>query len=239
MPDLPTKRACVQVLLRSHSPADAIATYYALHHNPARTCLFVHHDTAGRADGFLVRAQTGMDLFTQTVIVRAPSDQAARELFQNGLIIGRPYYVLLPPELETVAARDLDVSSSERLRVYCLEPQHFRPTINALVQPGAGTTGMPRFEIRSEQRTLSTAGVIWRSPDFAEIYVSTVPEARGRGWGRAVVAALANQLLGSGVLPIYVTAENNQRSIRVAEAIGFIDTGTNMVSCSVTLQATH
>ena len=147
--------------------------------------------------------------------------------------------MLLPPELETVAARDLDVSSSERLRVYCLEPQHFRPTINALVQPGAGTTGMPRFEIRSEQRTLSTAGVIWRSPNFAEIYVSTVPEARGRGWGRAVVAALANQLLGSGVLPIYVTAENNQRSIRVAEAIGFIDTGTNMVSCSVTLQATH
>ena len=239
MPDLSTKRACVQVLLRSHSPADAIATYYALHHNPARTCLFLHHDTAGRADGFLVRAQTGMDLFTQTVIVQAPSEQATRALFQSGLIVGRPYYMLLPPELEAVAARELDVSSSDRLRVYYLEPQRFRPTINALVQPGAGPSGMPRFEIRSEQRALSTAGVIWRSPDFAEVYVSTVPEARGRGWGRSVVAALANELLGSGVQPLYVTAENNQRSIRVAEAVGFTDTGTSIYSGSVTLQATN
>ena len=67
----------------------------------------------------------------------------------------------------------------------------------------------------------------------------TVREARGRGWGRAVVAALANELLGSGVQPLYVTAENNQRSIRVAEAVGFTDTGTSIYSGSVTLQATN
>ena len=62
---------------------------------------------------------------------------------------------------------------------------------------------------------------------------------RGRGWGRSVVAALANELLGSGVQPLYVTAENNQRSIRVAEAVGFTDTGTSIYSGSVTLQATN
>ncbi|MDP7544523.1 MAG: hypothetical protein QGG31_02010, partial [Anaerolineales bacterium] len=82
---------------------DAIATYYALHHDPARTRLFLHHDAAGHADGFLVRAQTGMDLFTPTVIARAPSEQAAATLFQSGLIAGRPYFLLLPPELEAVA----------------------------------------------------------------------------------------------------------------------------------------
>ena len=239
MPDIATKRARVQALLSAHSPADAIATYYALHHDPARTRLFLHHDAAGHADGFLVRAQTGMDLFTPTVIARAPSEQAAATLFQSGLIAGRPYFLLLPPELEAVAFRDLEVSAAERLHVYCLEPKHFRPVINALVQPGAGQNGMPRFEIRSEQRALSTAAVIWRSPHFAEISVSTAPEARGRGWGRSVVAALTNEILRMGLQPLYVTAENNEGSIRVAEAVGFSDTGARIFSGSATRPAAN
>ena len=234
MPDLATKRACVQTLLSAHSPADAIATYYALHHDPARTRLFLHHDAAGQADGFLARAQTGMDLFTPTVTARAPSEQTAGALFQSGLIAGRPYYLLLPPELEAVAFRDLEVSAAERLRVYCLESKRFRPVINALVQPGAGQNGMPRFEIRSEQRALSTAAVIWRSPHFAEISVSTAPEARGRGWGRSVVSALANEILTTDAQPLYVTAGDNQASIRVAEAVGFDDTGARIFSGSAT-----
>ncbi|HJN42068.1 MAG: GNAT family N-acetyltransferase [Anaerolineales bacterium] len=234
MPDIATKRARVQALLSAHSPADAIATYYALHHDPARTRLFLHHDAAGHADGFLVRAQTGMDLFTPTVIARAPSEQAAATLFQSGLIAGRPYFLLLPPELEAVAFRDLEVSAAERLHVYCLEPKHFRPVINALVQPGAGQNGMPRFEIRSEQRALSTAAVIWRSPHFAEISVSTAPEARGRGWGRSVVSALANEILTMDVQPLYITAGDNQASIRVAKALGFDDTDARIFSGSAT-----
>ena len=234
MPDIATKRARVQALLSAHSPADAIATYYALHHDPARTRLFLHHDAAGHADGFLVRAQTGMDLFTPTVIARAPSEQAAATLFQSGLIAGRPYFLLLPPELEAVAFRDLEVSAAERLHVYCLEPKHFRPVINALVQPGAGQNGMPRFEIRSEQRALSTAAVIWRSPHFAEISVSTAPEARGRGWGRSVVSALANEILTMDVQPLYITAGDNQASIRMAKALGFDDTDACIFSGSAT-----
>jgi RimJ/RimL family protein N-acetyltransferase len=234
MPDIATKRARVQALLSAHSPADAIATYYALHHDPARTRLFLHHDAAGHADGFLVRAQTGMDLFTPTVIARAPSEQAAATLFQSGLIAGRPYFLLLPPELEAVAFRDLEVSAAERLHVYCLEPKHFRPVINALVQPSAGQNGMPRFGIRTEQRALSTAAVIWRSPHFAEISVSTAPEARGRGWGRSVVSALANEILTTDAQPLYVTAGDNQASIRVAKAVGFDDTGARIFSGNAT-----
>lgn len=239
MPDLATKRACVQALLNTHSPADAIATYYALHHDPERTCLFLHHDTDGRADGFLVRSQTGMDLFTPIVTMRAPSEQAAGALFHSALIAGRPYYLLLPPALEAAAGRELDMSASERLCVYCLDPAHFRPTINALVQPKTGPNGMPRFEICSNQRVLSTSVVIWRSPHFAEVSVSTAPEARGRGWGRSVVAALANELMRTGVQPLYVTAENNQGSRRVAEAVGFSDTGVRIFSGSATLRFAH
>ncbi len=239
MPDLATQRARVHALLEGRSPADAIATYYALHHNPARIGLFLHQNDAGPADGFLVRAQTGTDLFTPTVIVRAPSDQAAGALFRRGLIAGRPYYLLLPPELEAVALRDLEVSAPDRLWVYCLEPQRFQPVINALVQRGSGHNGTPRFEIRREQHVLSMAGVIWRSPHFAEISVSTVREARGRGWGRCVVAALANELLRTGILPIYVTARDNHTSIRLAEAVGFVDTGARIFSGSATRPVTN
>jgi RimJ/RimL family protein N-acetyltransferase len=180
-----------------------------------------------------------MDLFTPTVTARAPSEQAARALFRSGLIAGRPYYLLLPPELEDAALHELQLSASERLRVYCLEPKHFRPTINALVQPAEGQSGMPRFEIRSDQRALSTAGVIWRSPHFAEVSVSTAPEARGRGWGRSVVAALTNEILRMGLQPLYVTAENNEGSIRVAEAVGFSDTGARIFSGSATRPAAN
>ena len=175
-----------------------------------------------------------MDLFTPTIIARAPSERAAATLFQSGLIAGRPYFLLLPPELEAVAGRELEVSAPERLRVYCLDARNFRPIINALVQPAGGKNGAPRFEIRSGQRALSTAAVIWRSPRFAEISVSTAPEARGRGWGRSVVSALANEILTTDVQPLYVTAGDNQASIRVAEAVGFDDTGARIFSGSAT-----
>lgn len=226
-------------MLNTHSPNDAIATYYALHHKPALTCLILHHDAAGKTDGFLVRAQTGMDLFTPTIIVRAPSQEVAGTLFRSGLIAGRPYYLLLTPELASVASHEMKVSASETLRLYCLKQQNFQPIINVLVQPSVGPNGMPRFEIRSEQRMLSSAGVIWRSPNFAEVSVTTAPEARGRGWGRSVVAALARELLSTGVQPLYMTAENNIGSIRVAEAVGFSDTGTRFFSGSATRMITN
>ena len=235
MPDLATQRACVQALLNTHSPADAIDSYYALHHDPARTCIYLHHDTKGQTDGFLVQSQTGMDLFTPIITMRAPSDQAAGALFHSGLIAGRPYYLLLPTALEEAAERELEMSASERLRVYCLDPAHFQPIINALVQPKTGLNSLPRYEICSRQRVLSTSGVIWQSPHFAEVSVSTAPEARGRGWGRSVVAALANELIRTGVQPLYVTAENNEESIRVAEAVGFSDTGVRIFSGSATM----
>ena len=237
MPDMSTKRAYVQNILSTHSPADALASYYALYHNPDRTSLFLHENESGKTDGFLVRAHTGMDLFTPTVTMRANSDQAATTLFRIGLISNRPYYLLLPHELEAVASHKLKMTATARLRVYCLEPNNFQPIINALVQHKTDQNGKLRFEIRSGERILSSAGVIWQSPYFAEVSVSTVPEARGRGWGRSVVAALANKLIQMGMHPIYVTAEDNPGSIRVAQAVGFVDTGTRIFSGSATRPA--
>lgn len=239
MTDIAVKRTYVQSMLSTHSPADALASYYALHHNPDRTSLFLHENESGQTDGFLVRAHTGMDLFTPTVTMRAKSDQAAATLFRIGLISNRPYYVLLPPELEAVAAHELEITALAKLHVYCLESKNFRHIINALVQPNTDLNGLLRFEIRSKERALSSARVIWQSQYFAEISVSTVPEARRRGWGRSVVSALANELVQMGIQPIYVTTEDNPGSIRIAQAVGFVDTGARIFSGSATRPSTH
>ena len=126
-----------------------------------------------------------------------------------------------------------------KLRVYCLESKDFQHIINALVQPHTGANGLLGFVIRSKGRTLSSARVIWQSQYFAEISVSTVPEARGRGWGRSVVAALVNELVHRRIRPIYVTTEDNPGSIRVAQTVGFVDTGARIFSGSATRPSTH
>ena len=65
----------------------------------------------------------------------------------------------------------------------------------------------------------------WQSPRFAELYVYTDPAVRGRGWGKSVVHALVGMILKTGRTPLYVVSENNEYSIRLAAAVGFVDTG--------------
>jgi len=238
---LDTLRASLRPLLDERSPADALASYYALHHPPDRTELFVHHDDAGAAEathrasppggetgpviGFLVRARTGLDLFRPLVTFRADSDAAARSLFRDGLVAGRPAYLTVPAKLGQWASRYLKVTDAELHRLYRLNPQRYQPQINVLVVSSASPDGLPRCEIRSGEKASAVAGVNWQSPAFAEVYVYTDPAVRGRGWGRAVVEALSGLILGTGRMPLYVVAESNTYSIRLAEAVGFEDTG--------------
>ena len=94
-----------------------------------------------------------------------------------------------------------------------------------LVQPARAPDGSPRFVIRSQGQTASEAGVNWRSPHFAELFVRTEPRATGRSWGKAVVAACASSLVQARVQPLYMVTEGNEASARLAEAVGFVDTG--------------
>jgi predicted GNAT family acetyltransferase len=95
------------------------------------------------------------------------------------------------------------------------------------VQPARAPDGSPRFVIRSRGEIASEAGVNWRSPHFAELFVRTEPWARGRGWGKAVVASCAMTLIESGVQPLYMVDKANTASRRLAEAVGFVDTGSH------------
>lgn len=212
-------------MLDERAAADALACYYALHAPAGRAEIFVRQDPSGEPAGFLVRARTGMDLFRPLVTFRARTEADARALFREGLPEGRPVYLTVPSELGPWAYRHLDVTGAEVHRLYRFQPGRAAPILNVLAVAGRDPGGAPRCEIRSGEQVGAVAGVNWQSPDFAEIYVYTDPAVRGRGWGKAVVSALASQLAQAGRTPLYVAAESNDYSIRLAEAVGFVDTG--------------
>ena len=114
-------------------------------------------------------------------------------------------------------------------RIYRFESAPARPEINVIVQPGEGPF---RFEIRSrDDHVAAAAGVNWQSEHLAEMYVYTEPEHQGRGWAKAVGAACVRALLEKGLVPIYVAAEENKASHKVALALGFRETGAREVEC--------
>ena len=69
---LDPRRASLRPLLDENSVADALASYYALYHPPDRAEVVIHPTDSNQADGFLVRARTGLDLFRPLATFRAP-----------------------------------------------------------------------------------------------------------------------------------------------------------------------
>jgi RimJ/RimL family protein N-acetyltransferase len=220
-------RSVVRSLLDERSTADALAAYYALHHPADRTELFVQpgEPSGGPPRGFLVRARTGMDLFRPLVTGRLRDDETARALFERGLIPGRPVYLTLPEAEARWANKYLQVTDAELHCIFRYAPEKYQSEINVLVVTSTGPDGLAHCEIRASDRAGAVAGINWQSPRYAEVYVYTEPAVRGRGWGKSVVKVLVGLILKSGRLPLYVVAESNEYSIRLAEAVGFIDTG--------------
>ncbi len=217
-------RRQARLLLDLSAPRDALAAYYALYHNPARTRLYIA-EREGKTEGFLVVCQTGQDLFQQQAVLRARNEEIAMRLLDQGLYPRRPYYLIITPELHIVAGRKIDVERAEVNRIYRLDLGRYRPAVNVLVVSTVGPNGLPRFVIRSGEQTAAESGINWQSPHFAELYVWTAPEARERGWGKTVVESCAAAMIRAGVQPLYTVSEGNKASIGLAESIGFVDSG--------------
>jgi hypothetical protein len=232
---LADERRQIRRLLDENAPADAFTAYYGLHHDPKRTQIFTHSDTSGQVDGFLVRAQTGMALFQPVVALRARSDEVAADLLRRGLIPARPYYLVAPLAFGPLINRTLMSSDAEVLCTYALDPAQFEPAINVLTVSNPAPDGLPRYEVRQGDVVMTAAGVNWRSPRYAEVYVYTKAEARGRGWGKAVVSAVCADLLKQKLWPIYVVHEQNTTSTSLALSLGFRDSGTREYAAQVTL----
>ncbi|HRF47013.1 MAG TPA: GNAT family N-acetyltransferase [Anaerolineales bacterium] len=219
------ERRNVQALVRQDDPADALAVYYALY-APANTrAVFTAVDAAGVPDGFLVRARTALDLFRPIVAFRARTERAAESLIALGVPAARPVILAVPAHLGPWAYKYLQTSDAEVHRIYRLDAADHHPLVNVLATTGRDPNGGPRCEIRSGDQLGAVAGVNWQTSHFAEVYVYTDPAVRGRGWGKSVVSTVAGLVLATGRIPLYVVAENNDYSIRLAEAVGFHDTG--------------
>ena len=224
--ELSEKRRALRPLLSAHDPADALVSYYALWHDPNRTQLALSRDAQGRVDGFVAACRTGADLFRPTVTLRAPDSDVAGGLLRGTLAPNRPYQVIVPVTLASAVREHLEVQQSRLLSVYRLDPARFQPVVNVLVQRVAGPGGAPRFQIESQGQVAAISGTNWRSPTFAEVYVHVHPMGRRRGWGKSVVSACTASLLEARLSPLYLAEKQEQFSIRIAENLGYTDTGS-------------
>ncbi len=232
---LDDRRREVQRLLSASDPGDALASYYALWHDPRRTKLVVHYDVDGTALGFLTASQTGVDLFRPLITLRAPDADVVGALVESSLARLRPYSIIVPMRLASYVRDHLEVSQPAWERIYQLDPSRFQPIINVLVQRVAGPDKAPRYQIESQGKVVAVSGTNWRSPAFAEVFVVVHPSGRGRGWGKSVVSACIDDLLAAKVRPLYSVQEGNSASIHLAEALGFVDTGRRQFTAHVTL----
>ncbi len=234
-PELANLRREIRPLLSVNAPRDALAVYYALHHDPRRTQLTLHRRADGRPDGFLVVAQTGIDLFRPVVTLRASTEEGIDQLLQAGLMPARPYSLITPIELAGAVRAFLRVEQPGIQRTLALDPSRFQPIINVLVTRTPDASGLLRFQIESQGRSMAVAGTNWRSPYFAEVYVYAEPAAQGRGWAKSVVSACTQHLLEQRIRPLYVVREDDSPSARLAESLGYVDTGEREFTCQATL----
>lgn len=222
-------RESARDLLNEFDAADALASYYALYHDPQRTTLFVHRNTEDVVDGFLARCQTGFDLFRPLVAMRVRGSGALPVLLESGLSPGHPHLIALPARLAEQVTTHVALSEVARNLILRLEPARFRPVINVLVARSQDLSGNPRAIIRRGDQTVASAGVNWRSPIFAEVYVQVDAAFWSRGYGLSVLSAVVEELLKKQAMPIYAVERSNEASRKLAQEIGFVDTGAREV----------
>lgn len=235
------KRRQIQALLYERSPADAQAAYYALHHPDEKTQLFTLANSDGLAEGYLCMSRTGMDLFRPLLTMRLPfssasagvNPESAASLLYSALPAGTSVIMSVPQDYYPIVSALFELQSEQRMRIMVLDQERYEPIVNVLVTQTETYNGLPRFLVRSSAGSsgrgsaeiAASAGLNWRSPHFAEIYVHTKPAFRRRGFGRSVVAALVENTLTSGRIPLYAVDAENDASIQLAESVGFVDTG--------------
>lgn len=225
---LEARRRAIQHLLDRRHPLDAMAVYYALFHDAHKTRIFtwpVVPDNRHTAVGFITISRTGIDLFRPFLTMRLPLPnlEASAELLQMALPEGAEAFMSISASYEPLIRAFCDVLSEERLHLYQLT--HIpEPEVNVLVTR-ADMDGLPRFvvkQMRDGQRiTAASANLNWQTNHFAEIAVNTRPEYRQKGYGRAVVRALASHLLQHGRVPVYAVNPQNAPSVQLARGLGF------------------
>lgn len=223
------QRQAMRHLLDEHNPADAMAVHFAFYYADNKTALRPFPPDAHQAEGYVSFSRTGIDLFRPLVMMRLPvhNMQRSAEMIYDTLQPDTPVILNIPEHYAPLVRAFFAIETEEKLILFALRQTLFEPVINVLITQDVGANGLPRFVIRDRQHDnlpVASAGLNWQSPRFAEISVSTHPQYRRQGYGRSVVAAMANHLLNSGRTPLYTASDYNAASIQLAQQVGFTDT---------------
>lgn len=239
---LSEKRRAIRALLDEHSPADAMAVYYAMYHPDDRTHLALQEE-GGRARAYVAVSRTGIDLFRPLLTMRLDEGDpdGAADLIYRALPPGADVFIHSPLAYRPLLAALFEIKVEQELRLLQLRKNAFQPVVNVLVMRSATPDGLPRYIIRptnaeNENEIGASATLNWQSPRFAEVTVYTNPQYRNRGWGRSVVSALANDLLQNGKTPLYEVSPQNEASLNLAHALGFTYTGEDKLFLETTLR---
>ena len=242
-PSFTEKRRVVRHLLDERDPADGMASYYAFYYPEQRTELHLFPREGKRARGFLQASRTGIDLFRPLVTLRLPpgDPEGAADMVYDALAPGSSVFIHAPVEYRPLLSAFFAIDSEQRLVLYRLDRQRFDREVNVLVAQSATPDGMVRFVIRPTRgedagEIGAAASVNWQTATFAEVSVYTNPAHRQRGWGRSVVAALADYLLQQGLTPLYAATDDNLASQELARSVGFINTGADKILVSASLR---
>jgi RimJ/RimL family protein N-acetyltransferase len=226
------QRKRIRHLLDPTSAIDAPTAYYALFHNPAKSTLTIQTGADGRALGFVAECRTGIDLFRTVITLRCADAEAAADLLHRALTPNRAYILFALTDQVAYSGGSLQIDTQRTLHIYRLDRSRFEPEINVLVKQRTAPDGSLRCVIESGGQQ-AIAGVNWQSPSFAELFVHTDASARQRGWGLSVTSALSQVILDSGRTPIYLVETDNHPSRKLAEKLGYVDTGAQQALADV------
>ncbi|MDX1414039.1 MAG: GNAT family N-acetyltransferase [Candidatus Promineifilaceae bacterium] len=226
-------RNAIRPLLNPNDPQDAMAVYYAFYHPIQKTELIIHPKKAKRAEGYVSVSRTGLDLFRPLITMRLPRNfEVGAELLYTALPEESAVMIYAPLTYRPLLDAVFDIQTDETYRLLVIDRSRFKPIINVHVTQASGPNNLPRFIIRAthdRDQVAAASGLNWQTPNFSEISVNTTPGQRRQGWGRSVVAAMVQYVLESGRTPLYVVTDQNEPSLRLAESVGFVDTGKRLI----------
>lgn len=214
-------------ILNTGSIYDAMAFYYVYDYSDRQIELYGAF--SGRIPvGFIVKAYTGLDLFRPLLLPVVAQQDVLTDLLHTALIPNRPAFLLLPLDQRDWLNSDVTLTQETKTDVFRLDPLSYQPVINVLVQAQPGLTGWPRYEIQQQDITIAAAGVNWAGDRFVEVYLDIVENPRELVFGKSVLAALCEDLLSKGKIPLLRLDEDYTYRRIMLEEVGFQQTGIRL-----------
>jgi len=221
-------------MLNTGSIYDAMASYYVFDHSDNQIDLYGAF--SGQTPiGFVVQAFTGLDLFRPLLIPVVAQEDVLSGLLHTALVPNRPVLLLLPIEQRDWLTNGITLTQETKTDVYRLDPLSYQPVMNVLVQAQPGPTGLPRYEIQHQDIIVAAAGVNWAGDRFVEVYIDLVQNPRELVFGKSVLAALCEDLLSKGKIPLLRLDEAFTYRRIMLEEIGFQQTGFRLTMVQVVL----